>query len=130
VSDITIPNRPLGPHLGLTDAIRLGRWHETQIVGNGFDSGRPLGSDADGCLLILAEHEAPEVGVAIIDDVERSARPRLILDAADDTLTQVTIIGGAGQRGSSRRCFLSSIRNHRFVRDPLEETIDQAHLTL
>jgi hypothetical protein len=45
--------------------------------------------NANGGLLIHAVDKSPEIGAAVIDDnVEGSARPRLILDAVDEALMQ------------------------------------------
>ena len=87
MSDITIPNRPLGPHLVITDAIRLGRWHETQIVGNGFDSGRPLGSDADVAAWHAETGPPSELGLARGDNVPATDDDSA--DLLDDVLDEM-----------------------------------------
>ena len=70
-----------------------------------LDSWRCLGRNANGSFLIHAVDKSPEIGAAVIDDdVEGSARPRLILDAVDEALMQhavafnpISIVVGAGQ---------------------------------
>ena len=70
-----------------------------------LNSWRCLSRNANGGLLIHAVDKSPEIGAAVIDDdVEGSARPRLILDAVDEALMQhaiafdpIRLVLGAGQ---------------------------------
>ena len=78
---------------------------DAQMIRYRLDSWRCFGRNANGDLLIHAVEKSPEVGAAVIDnDVEGSARPRLILDAVDETLMQhavafnpIRFVVGAGQ---------------------------------